>query len=61
MCIAAGIGPCEDGGGGVGGGRACGFQKERNWSGKYRVLVILCESPEQTVPSVTQSYTFPFP
>lgn len=55
MCIAAGNGPCEDGGGGGGGGgeRACGFQKERNWSGKYRVLVILCESLEQSVPSVT--------
>lgn len=53
MCIAAGIGPCEDGGGGGVGGRARGFQKERNWSGKYRVLVILCESLEQSVPSVT--------
>lgn len=30
-----------------------GFQKERNWSGRYRVLVIVCESREQTVPSVT--------
>lgn len=32
---------------------ACGFQKERNWSGRCRVLVILCESLEQTVPLVT--------